>query len=74
MSLEKLLSVVSRLFFLGGFVFLGLALLEKVVNLFSYTIMRKSATHMLELAVVSLVFVIAIQLRQLREEIKRGTP
>jgi len=75
MSLEKLVSLVSRLFFLGAFVALGLALIERIANASGYTILRVyGGGRLLEVAVVLLVFVIAIQLREMREELKRGRP
>jgi preprotein translocase subunit SecY len=73
MSLEKLESVVSRLFFFGAFVLLVLALIERIANEFGHTILQMSrAVTMLEMAVVLLVFVIAIQLRAIREAVKRN--
>jgi len=75
MSFERIVSVASRLFFLGAFVLLGLAVIEKIANAFDYTILQKyRASHVLELAVVCLVFVIAMQLREMREVLKRKTP
>ena len=75
MSLEKLVSLVSRLFFLGAFVLLGLALIERIANASGYTILRVyRGGRLLEIAVVLLVFVIAMQLREMREELKRGRP
>jgi hypothetical protein len=75
MSLEKLISMTSRLFFLGAFVLLGLALIERVANATGYTIVPLyRGTRLLELAVILLVFVIAIQLRQIKEELKSRRP
>ena len=75
MSLEKLVSLASRLFFLGAFVLLGLAVIERIANASGYTILRAySGGRLLEIAVVLLVFVIAVQLREMREELKRGRP
>ena len=72
MSLEKLMSMSSRLFFLGAFVLLGLAVIERVANATGYTILQLyRGGRLLEFAVVLLVFVIAIQLREIREELKR---
>ena len=72
MSLQKLMSMTSRLFFLGAFVLLGLAAIERVANATGYTILQLyQAGRLLEFAVVLLVFVIAIQLREIREELKR---
>jgi hypothetical protein len=75
MSLEKLISTMSRLFFLLAFVFLGLALVERVANATGYTILEVArAGRLLELAVVLLVFVIAMQLREMKEELKSRKP
>jgi len=72
MNLEKLMSMSSRLFFLGAFVLLGLAVIERVANATGYTILQLyRGGRLLEFAVVLLVFVIAIQLREIREELKR---
>jgi len=64
MSFEKLISITSRLFFLGAFVLLGIALIERVAN----------GGRLLEFAVVLLVFVIAMQLREMKEELKSRKP
>lgn len=75
MSLEKLISVASRLFFLGAFLLLGLALVEKIANTSGYTILQAyTGGRLLEYAVVLLIFVIAMQLREMREELRRKRP
>jgi uncharacterized membrane protein YbjE (DUF340 family) len=76
MSLEKLLSMTSRLFFLGAFVLLGLAVIERVANATGYTILQQlsQAGHLLEFAVVLLVFVVAMQLREMKQELKSRRP
>ena len=72
MNLQKLISITSRLFFLGAFVLLGLAVIERVANAAGYTLLQLyRGGRLLEFAVVLLVFVIAIQLREIREELKR---
>jgi hypothetical protein len=73
MGLDKMVALASRLFFLGAFLLLGFALLEKVANTSGYTIMElyRRSDRMLEGAVVLLVFVIAIQLREIRDQLKR---
>ena len=70
----NLQSMMSRFFFFGAFVLLLLAGLEKVVNLFGYTILRDTyrAGRLLEFATILLVFVIAILLRQIREDLRKG--
>ena len=75
MSLEKLVSMTSRLFFLGAFVFLALAVIERVANAIGYTIVPAfEPGRLLDFAVVLLVFVIAMQLRQTKEEFKSRKP
>ncbi len=75
MNLEKLVSLVSRLFFLGAFVLLALALIERIANASGYTILQVyRGSRLLGGAVVLLVFVIAVQLREMKEELKRRRP
>ncbi len=72
MKLEKLESVVSRLFFFGAFLLLVLAFVERIANQLGAKVLPMvKAVTMLETAVVLLVFVIAIQLRAIRETFKR---
>lgn len=72
MSLEKLESIVSRVFFFGAFLLLVMALVERAANLVGYTILaRVKAATILEAAAVLLVFVVAIQLREIRELLRR---
>jgi hypothetical protein len=72
MTLQTLESLVSRLFFLGAFLLLVLAVVERIANELGYTVLRAvKAVTALEMAVVLLVFVIAIQLRAIRETLKR---
>jgi hypothetical protein len=74
MDLQQTTSTVSRLFFAVSFLLLGLAVLEKMANLFGYTILRETygPARLLEFAVILLVFVVALLLRQIREELRRG--
>jgi len=75
MSLEKLISMVSRFFFLGAFVLLGLALIEKLANVANYTILQQyRGGRLLDFAVVLLIFVIAMQLRQMKEDLRGRKP
>jgi len=68
MDLEKLESVVSRVFFFGAFLMFVFAMVERTANQFGYFIQQLTkAVTMMETAVVLLVFVIAIQLRAIRE-------
>lgn len=72
MSLEKLESTVSRVLFLGAFLLLALAVTERIANELEYTILRVvRAATVLDTAVVLLVFVIAMEVRAIREALKR---
>jgi uncharacterized protein involved in response to NO len=69
MNLDKVYSLACRLFFALASVFLAVAVLEKVLNLLGYTILRGSFDpgRLLEYASVLLFFVIALLLRQIRD-------
>jgi hypothetical protein len=72
MDLEKLISVTSRIFFLGAFVLLVLALIERMANAAGYTILEMyRGGRLLEFSVVLLIFVIAMQLREIKEAFKK---
>ncbi len=71
MNLDKLFSWLSRIFFIGAFVLLGLAVLERVANWVGYTFEPLyQSGRLLEFAVAMLIFVIAIQIREMKEELK----
>ncbi|MBE0567657.1 MAG: hypothetical protein IH621_17000 [Krumholzibacteria bacterium] len=73
MNLEKLSSVFSRVFFLVSILLLALAVLEKLVNVSGYTIVRiYEPQRLLEIAATMMVFVIALLLRQIRESVRGG--
>jgi hypothetical protein len=77
MILEKLISMVSRLFFVGAFVLFGLAVIGRIVYEAGYTFLligAFTASRLLEIAVVLLVFVMAMQLREIRGELKKRNP
>jgi hypothetical protein len=72
MTFEKVVSAASRLFFLGAFLLLALAVLERIANACGYTILKMySGGRLLEFSVVLVIFVIAMQLRAMREELKK---
>ena len=70
MNIDQLSSILCRVFFVGAFGLLALALLERLVFTFGYTIMRGALTggRLLEIAGIALVFVIALLLRQIRDD------
>jgi hypothetical protein len=72
MNIERMNSIVSRILFIGAFLLLALAVLERISYEFGYTILRGSFTggRLLEIAALILIFVIALLLRQIREALK----
>jgi preprotein translocase subunit SecY len=75
MSLEKLMSVTSRIFFIGAFVLLALSVIERIANATGYTIVQLyGGGRLLEFAAILLVFVMAMQLREIREELRSKRP
>ena len=75
MKINKISSIVARLFFAGAMVLLALAVWERIANAMGYTVVRATftASRLIELAVILTIFVIALLLRQIREELKHGT-
>jgi len=73
MDSDRGLSLLSRVLFFTSFVLLAVAVVERLVNYFGYTILGSSYTpgRMLEFAGIMLLFVITILLRQAREELRR---
>jgi len=66
--MSKLISLASRLIFLCTVLLAVLALLEKLANMNGYTLLQQAMTpsRMLELTIVPLLFVIALQLWELK--------
>jgi len=59
----------SRAFFAGAFVLAGTAAMEKLTNIFGFTLTilgGYAPSRLLELAAVALLFVIALQLREIK--------
>ena len=74
MENEKLMSVLSRLFFFVALLFLAMVIVEKRLNLVdqSIPVVDVFPQQLLTWTVPPLLFVIAIVLRQIREESKRS--
>jgi hypothetical protein len=66
---DKMTSLVCRLFFALAVALLGVSLAEAGVRRMGYTILRHSfePARLLEYAVILLVFVVAMLLRQIRD-------
>jgi hypothetical protein len=74
MSFDKLLAAASRLFYLSAFVLLALAVLEKIANWSGYTILKLyRGGRLLDFAGVLLLFVMAAQLKQIKDRIKANS-
>ncbi len=72
MDLEQYSSIASRIGFYGAAALLVMAVVEKLANTIGYTTFLGSVAfpaRMLEYAVVLLIFVIALLLRQIREQL-----
>ena len=74
MDINKLNSMVTRVFFFVAFALLALAVLEKLLNVMGQTLTRAFApilpSTLLQWSMVLLGFVVALLLRQIREELK----
>jgi hypothetical protein len=72
MMLEKWISAFSRIFFVLAFAVLAVAVIERIVNFAGYTIVGRMYTggRLLEFSGILLLFVIAIQVREVRETIR----
>lgn len=66
-------SALARIFIVGAFLLVLLATVEYLSNLFGYTVLRHaySAGRLIELAAALTVIVIALLLRQIRDELRK---
>lgn len=65
---------LARLFFFTSFLLLAIAVVERFVNLFGFTMLgsgQYTPGRLLEFAGVMLLFVMALLLRQVREGLKK---
>ena len=68
--MERLYSIVCRVSFIIAFILAGLAIWEKLANLFGLTLMRGYPPwRLLEFVAVVLLFVIALQLREIKARV-----
>jgi hypothetical protein len=74
MNYDKLASLVSRVLVLGAFVLLALGVIEGAANVFGYTILREAhkPSRLIELAAALTVIVIALLLRQIRDQLRKS--
>jgi hypothetical protein len=65
--MKQLSHIVYRILFAASFLMAGIVFLEKLVNFSGYTFLGdRSPWRMLELTAVALLFVIALQLREMK--------
>ena len=74
MNLYNWNSAVCRVFFSAAFLLVVIALTDRLLNFFGYTILTGGYTsgRVLEFAGLMLIVVIALLLRQIREGLKPG--
>ena len=72
MKIDELSALAVRVFFGVAFALLALATWEALANLLGYTVLRGEwrPSRLLEYAVILLMFVVAILLRQIRDRLK----
>ena len=65
--MKQFTSIICRILFIASFVMAGLGAWEKLANLFGLTFLRGyDPWRLLELSAVALLFVIALQLREIK--------
>jgi hypothetical protein len=76
MGADKLTSFLNRVFFAAAFLLLAVAVLDRILTWFGYTILGSAYTagRMLEFAAIMLLFVVALLLRQMRDAAQRKAP
>lgn len=76
MGADKLTSFLNRIFFAAAFLLLAVAVLDRIINIYGYTILAgmSSAARLLEFSAIMLLFVIALLLRQTRDALQRKAP
>lgn len=69
-------STVSRILFLGSALLAALAIWEKLANLIGLTVLRGAYApwRLLEFSVVAVLFVIALQLREIHHALGTNAP
>ena len=71
MTVEKLSSLVSRLFFVVAFLLMGLAVLEKILKVFGSSMNWIDPSRLLDFGTILMVFVMTLLLREIRDELRK---
>jgi len=71
--MEKFINITYRIMFVLAGIFFVLALWERILNEFNYTLfwIRISASRLLELSSILVLFTVALLLRQIRDIVKK---
>ncbi len=69
---DRLTSILSRIFFAIAFILLLIAISDKILNIFGWTWTWSpyGAGRMFELSAMLMIFVVVLLLRQIREQLK----
>jgi hypothetical protein len=69
--INQLTSLISRILFTASFITAGIVFLEKLANYVGYTLTRGyySNWQILDLSAIALLFVIALQLREIKRSL-----
>jgi hypothetical protein len=73
MNFDKLMSVVSRVFVFGSFVLIALGMIEYGANVLGRSVIHEAHLpgHLIELGAALTVIVIALLLRQIRDQLRQ---
>jgi hypothetical protein len=73
MNYNSITTVASRIFTLGAVAMIALAVTEYTANVLGYTVLHEahSPGRLIELAATLAVFMIALLLRQIRDELRK---
>ena len=65
---------LRRILFIGAISLAGLAILEKLINIFGYTLLRAQYTpwRLLEFSAIALLFLVSLQLREINMTLVKG--
>jgi hypothetical protein len=74
--MKPLTSLICRILFVLSFVLAGLAVWEKLANAVGYTVLRSALApgRLLEISAMSLLFVVALLLREINHSLKGKGP
>jgi len=70
--INQLSSFISRILFIASFLLIGISIWEKLANMMGLTLTRGyySSWHLLEISAIALLFVIALQLREIKKSLE----